>query len=636
MNTILRTGLFAILFLALIFSSCQNETIQETPNDPQENISEGSDLLTYLRSSTSSENNNNNNIEDDCVDFEFPITLLVYDADWEIMQTVVAESNQDLWYILDIIDESTYVSINYPVTLIYQNEVILTVNNNQELLDAFETYDGGCYDLEVLFGCAIDALTVIDVEIQDDVSPTDGITTFSLGLQFFCNDIEYDLQYFETIQNAESQTNPIVFPYTNNTNPQNIYVVATTEYEGVVVRSNVFEINVIIVDGETNVDCNEWNVVEALVINEPGWNITENNIFSENDNVNQYGISFSSDGSLVYGTESPSYLNTHTGTYNIFVSPTGDTLADFETIQNAESQTNPIVFPYTNNTNPQNIYVVATTEYEGVVVRSNVFEINVIIVDGETNVDCNEWNVVEALVINEPGWNITENNIFSENDNVNQYGISFSSDGSLVYGTESPSYLNTHTGTYNIFVSPTGDTLADFSLNDPNLPINPISDETWILTACDLVTGSFTFYQYDMTTGQQGDLYFVLSACDCEDSTFCCLETSLNGKWLPLGGDNTVEPNTMYIFEDGLRYTVYCTENCDWEALGIEDAIPTPLEYIYDYENCLLTTDLNFGNYVTWSTQFVCDEQVLRAYVVETGAEIIFYRPGYDISQCDE
>jgi hypothetical protein len=27
---------------------------------------------------------------------------------------------------------------------------------------------------------------------------------------------------------------------------------------------------------------------------------------------------------------------------------------------------------------------------------------------------------------------------------------------------------------------------------------------------------------------------------------------------------------------------------------------------------------------------------VLRAYVVETGAEIIFYRPGYDISQCDE
>ena len=503
MKTISRTGLFAILFLALIFSSCQNETIQEAPNDPQENISEGSDLLTYLRSSTSSENNNNNNIEDDCVDFEFPITLLVYDADWEIMQTVVAESNQDLWYILDIIDESTYVSINYPVTLIYQNEVILTVNNNQELLDAFETYDGGCYDLEVLFGCAIDALTVIDVEIQDDVSPTDGITTFSLGLQFFCNDIEYDLQYFETIQNAESQTNPIVFPYTNNTNPQNIYVVATTEYEGVVVRSNVFEINVIIVDGETNVDCNEWNVVEALVINEPGWNITENNIFSENDNVNQYGISFSSDGSLVYGTESPSYLNTHTGTYNIFVSPTGDTL-------------------------------------------------------------------------------------------------------------------------------------ADFSLNDPNLPINPISDETWILTACDLVTGSFTFYQYDMTTGQQGDLYFVLSACDCEDSTFCCLETSLNGKWLPLGGDNTVEPNTMYIFEDGLRYTVYCTENCDWEALGIEDAIPTPLEYIYDYENCLLTTDLNFGNYVTWSTQFVCDEQVLRAYVVETGAEIIFYRPGYDISQCDE
>ena len=375
MKTISRTGLFAILFLALIFSSCQNETIQETPNDPQENVSEGSDLLTYLRSSTNSETNNN--IEDDCVDFEFPITFLVYDADWEIMQTIVAESDQDIWNVLDMTDESTYVSINYPVTLIYQNEVILTVNNNQELLEAFETYDGGCYDLEVLFGCAIDALTVIDVEIQDDESPTDGITTFSLDLEFFCNDIEFDLQYFETTQDAESQTNLITFPYTNNTNPQTIYVVATTEYEGVVVNSNVFEINVIIVDSETNVDCNEWDVVEALVINEPGWNITENNIFSENDNVNLYGISFSSDGSLVYGTESPSYLNTQTGTYDIFVSATGDTL-------------------------------------------------------------------------------------------------------------------------------------ADFSLNDPNLPINPISNETWILTACDLVTGSFTFYQYDMTNGSARRFIFCI------------------------------------------------------------------------------------------------------------------------------
>ena len=263
MKTISRTGLFAILFLALIFSSCQNETIQEIPNDPQENVSEGSDLLIYLRSSTDSETNNN--IEDDCVDFEFPITFLVYDADWEIMQTIVAESDQDIWNVLDMIDESTYVSINYPVTLIYQNEVILTVNNNQELLEAFETYDGGCYDLEVLFGCAIDALTVIDIEIQDDESPTDGITTFSLDLEFFCNDIEFDLQYFETTQDAESQTNPIVFPYTNNTNPQTIYVVATTEYEDVLVSSNVFEINVIIVDGQSSViNCEIGEITNTL------------------------------------------------------------------------------------------------------------------------------------------------------------------------------------------------------------------------------------------------------------------------------------------------------------------------------------------------------------------------------------
>jgi len=97
------------------------------------------------------------------------------------------------------------------------------------------------------------------------VSPTDGIHAFSLYLEFFCNDIEYDLQYFETTQDAESQTNPIVFPYTNNTNPQTIYVVATTEYEDVLVSSNVFEINVIIVDGQSSViNCEIGEITNTL------------------------------------------------------------------------------------------------------------------------------------------------------------------------------------------------------------------------------------------------------------------------------------------------------------------------------------------------------------------------------------
>jgi hypothetical protein len=92
MKTISRTGLFAILFLALIFSSCQNETIQEIPNDPQENVSEGSDLLIYLRSSTDSETNNN--VEDDCVDLSFRY-------DFKIQSDLDASLSLSIWNLLN-------------------------------------------------------------------------------------------------------------------------------------------------------------------------------------------------------------------------------------------------------------------------------------------------------------------------------------------------------------------------------------------------------------------------------------------------------------------------------------------------------------------------------------------------------
>ena len=63
--------IFVFSFFILLFSSCQNESIQESSNDPRENISEESDLLTYLRTTTNTETDNNNDTEDDCVDFEF-------------------------------------------------------------------------------------------------------------------------------------------------------------------------------------------------------------------------------------------------------------------------------------------------------------------------------------------------------------------------------------------------------------------------------------------------------------------------------------------------------------------------------------------------------------------------------------
>ena len=81
--------------------------------------------------------------------------------------------------------------------------------------------------------------------------------------------------------------------------------------------------------------------------------------------------------------------------------------------------------------------------------------------------------------------------------------------------------------------------------------------------------------------------------------------------------------NTMYLYEDGLRYTYYCVEG-DCEALynsyeaNDGNHIPGPLNYTY--ENDILTVDLNFGNELVTPITFECD-----------GGEAIFETPGYSL-----
>lgn len=93
----------------------------------------------------------------------------------------------------------------------------------------------------------------------------------------------------------------------------------------------------------------------------------------------------------------------------------------------------------------------------------------------------------------------------------------------------------------------------------------------------------------------------------------------------------------MYIFQDGLRYTVYCVDPvCDWENLGIDDAIPNP--EAYTYVNDLLTIDLGFGNFFEQEMDYRCDNWVVQYEIEGQNGEsenIRWSRPGYDISQCN-
>ena len=118
-------------------------------------------------------------------------------------------------------------------------------------------------------------------------------------------------------------------------------------------------------------------------------------------------------------------------------------------------------------------------------------------------------------------------------------------------------------------------------------------------------------------------LFLALFVMSCEDDSenLPAPYYAIEGKWVVEG--SVPEGNTMYLFEDGLRFTYYCVEgdcNSLYNSYEANDGnhIPNPLNYTYD--NDILTVDLNFGNELVTSITFECD-----------GGEAIFETPGYSL-----
>ena len=65
-------------------------------------------------------------------------------------------------------------------------------------------------------------------------------------------------------------------------------------------------------------------------------------------------------------------------------------------------------------------------------------------------------------------------------------------------------------------------------------------------------------------------------------TVFGYTQEEIEGRWIP-----GLFSNTMYIFEDGLRYTIYNTDS-NFEDLDIEDAIPNPNPYYVDEDIILI------------------------------------------------
>ena len=120
----------------------------------------------------------------------------------------------------------------------------------------------------------------------------------------------------------------------------------------------------------------------------------------------------------------------------------------------------------------------------------------------------------------------------------------------------------------------------------------------------------------------------LIFACSSDDSSEDSpLPTyTIEGKWLIEGF-----ANTMYLYEDGVRYTYYCVEgdcNALYNSYEANDGNHIPTTNPYTFENNVLTVDLHFGNELVTPVVFECD-----------GGEAYFETPEYSLfrlnSECN-
>jgi len=116
-------------------------------------------------------------------------------------------------------------------------------------------------------------------------------------------------------------------------------------------------------------------------------------------------------------------------------------------------------------------------------------------------------------------------------------------------------------------------------------------------------------------------LVATFMSCESETDEQNQPNYSIEGKWLAEG--TAPEENTMYIYENGVRYTYYCVEgdcNSLYNSYEANDGNHIPETLNYTVENNILTVDLNFGNELITPITFECD-----------GGEVIFETPGYSL-----
>jgi hypothetical protein len=71
----------------------------------------------------------------ECVDFQYPISFSIYNTDFQVIDTVTIQNDEELYQFLENLEDgengTVLASLNFPVTLIYADGTTVEVNSNE-------------------------------------------------------------------------------------------------------------------------------------------------------------------------------------------------------------------------------------------------------------------------------------------------------------------------------------------------------------------------------------------------------------------------------------------------------------------------------------------------------------------------
>ena len=76
-------------------------------------------------------NENDDDIE--CIDFKYPISISIYNLNFQVIDVVTINSDRQLHHFIKNLERGVLASLNFPVTMVYADGSTIEVHNNQEL-----------------------------------------------------------------------------------------------------------------------------------------------------------------------------------------------------------------------------------------------------------------------------------------------------------------------------------------------------------------------------------------------------------------------------------------------------------------------------------------------------------------------